>query len=416
MKPLSSSVPQPAAETFPIDFERCMHQLRGSLTELLASKGEDPALPQVLSRRLGINKNLAWKVCKLINSTDAYASVQHVPGPAGLKILLEAFGRHGAPPTVVSAVQLAMVDFDRMTREHVGDRGNLELYVGSVQSEGVHSTQLETKRRNAYQGNSVIWGVQARLAISLRVIAPNAEDPDRADLAAVGGLFGFRRLRSAASWPVLQQETIGQNVDIGKGSYQAVDPEFDGDGPPLIGDFCSRPVVQTRAIVEGSKTTYEICEGPVGKTAAVDVTFGSIERSHVPVRSDDIDSLGEHYCRCDTPVEMVQFDLLLHRDLPFPLPPKLATVSIVHGAPGFPLSRCDRFRLPGRETVQELGPTHASVASPHLARFPELAAKTCERMGRPLEEFRGYRMTLSYPPIPTIFVMHHPLGPAQSEG
>jgi len=83
-----------------------MQNVRGALTELLASLGENPRLPQDVSRRHGINKNLAWKVCKIINSTDVYASAQHGPGPGGIRILLRAFEKAGAPEEALAAVDL----------------------------------------------------------------------------------------------------------------------------------------------------------------------------------------------------------------------------------------------------------------------------------------------------------------------
>ena len=47
--------------------------VRGALTELLVTAGADPERPQAVARRFGLNKNLAWKVCKIINSPDLYA-------------------------------------------------------------------------------------------------------------------------------------------------------------------------------------------------------------------------------------------------------------------------------------------------------------------------------------------------------
>lgn len=56
------------------------------------------------------------------------------------------------------------------------------------------------------------------------------------------------------------------------------------------------------------------------------------------------------------------------------------------------------------------GPSPPVVATPHLPRYASLVELCCRRLGHPLEAFRGYRMTLTYPPIPSGFVIHHPLG------
>ena len=410
MKQLTSHSPQRAQTDFPVDFERCMHRLRGALTDLLAAAGESPGHPQELARGCGLNKNLAWKVCKIINSTDSYGVAQHIPGSAAMRILLEAFERRGVPMEVRGSVTQAMGEFDTMVRLHVGDRSNLELYLGSIQKDGIHSSQLEMKRRLAYQGNSAIWGVQARVAFGLKAVSPTHGDPERADLTAVGGLLAFRRLRPTASWPLLEVVTLSENVEVCQEDVVPIDPDSHGKGAPLIHEFCSSPLAATREIVEGDTTTYEICEGPVGNTAAADIVYGSIGRNHVPVRADTSEAVGEHYFKVDTPVEMLQFDLLVHRSLPFDVPPRLVTYSMLNGDLHFPLSKNQRYHLPGRTQVQSLGSSLPGLATPHIPRYGQLVTRTCEAIGYPLEEFQGFRVTLSYPPIPSMFVMHHHLG------
>lgn len=413
MKQLTPHSPALHASTFAVDFERCMQRLRGALTDLLAVGGEDARLPQELSRNCKINKNLAWKVCKIINSTDPYTAAQHVPGSAGIRILLAAFENRGTPAAPLEQVNLAVQAFDQMIRVHVGDRGNLELYIGSIQEGGVYADELEPMRKMAFQGNSVMWGVQARAAFTLKAVSPTAGKPERADLTTVGGLVDFRRLRETASWPLLRQLTLSENVEIGQSKTIALDPDYAGKGAPLVPEFCSKPLPPTRTVIEGDSTIFELCEGPVGNTAALDVTYGSLDRDHVPVRSDTDESVGEHYCRVDTPVELLQFDLLVHRSLPFEMPPKLVTCSTLQGELPFPLSDATRQHLPGISNVQSLGNTLHGFATPHIQGYGQLVTKTCERIGLPLEEFDGYRVTLTYPPLPSILVMYHLLGKAR---
>lgn len=415
MTELKPFVKSDVHSTFPVDFERAMNGLRGALTDLLAAGGDDPRQPQELSRSYGLNKNLAWKICKIVNSTNSYEVSTQVPGSAGMRILLAAFEKRGVSRQVIDLVAEAFAGFEEMVRIHVGDRSHLELYVGAVQPEGVHSSQLEAMRRMAYQGNSAIWGVQARVGFVLRAVSPASSDPDRADVTSVGGLLGFRRLRPTASWPLLRQLILSENAEVGHEPVEHIDPDFDPSGAPLVGDFCSDPVPETRKTITGDTATYEICEGPVGITAQADLTFGTIDRNNVPVFAGAAgeESVGEHYCRVDTPVEIVQFDLLVHRDLPFEMPPRLATHSTLCTTPTFPLSQDKSCLLPGTTSVQALGDSLHSYSTPHIPRYGHLVTRTCERIGHPLEEFQGYRVTLTYPPIPSILVMHHPLGEAR---
>lgn len=393
---------------FPDDLKASMELLRGAFIDLLQAMNDDTSLPQEISRRYGINKNLSWKVCKIINAADVSSCVQHVPGAAGIKILLEAYAKHGAPDAIRAGVSRAVETFNKMIRTHVGDRANLQLYVGSTQPDGVHSEMLEDKRRLAYQGNSAIWGVQARLGFALRLIAPSLEAPEFLDMVSAGGLMEFRRLRPSASWPVLQRRALGDSIDPTQAKRMPLDPSLGPNDAPVLKSFCSEPLPELRTIREEARVTYELCEGPVGNTAALNVVFATLERAAVPIWGDDADSVGEHYCQVDTPLEHAQFDLLVHRDLPFEAP-RLVTYSRLHDELKFPLSRQERYHLPGISQVEDLGMSHHGLATPHISEYGKLVELACAAIGQPAEAFRKYRVSFAYPPMPTVLCMSHPL-------
>jgi hypothetical protein len=397
------------------DFGETIHQLRGALTEALAGCRLDPRRPQELARECGLDKNLAWKTSRLVQADDPYDAAAFVPGSAGLRILVRALRGREAPDELLGRVQEAIADFERMVAVHAGDRGALERIVGATREQGVGDGSLEPLRRMAFQGNSVIFGAQARAAFTLRVVAPSAGDGSRADIATVRGLRDFRRLRPTASWPVLSIRTLSEGVRVG-GTWEPIEPLSGGASAPLLRDHSSRPLPELRGIVEADRITYELAEGPVGNTAALDVAVGGIDRAHVPVRGTDNDAVGEHYCRSDTPVEWLQFDLLLHRDLPFSTPPGFCLHGCTPGEEVFPLSRQVRCHLPADGGVHELGSNASGLTSPHIPGYAELAARVCERVGSPLEHFRAYRVVQSYPPIPVTLVLHHRLAPARGEG
>ena len=99
----------------------------------------------------------------------------------------------------------------------------------------------------------------------------------------------------------------------------------------------------------------------------------------------------------------------MHKDLPVELPPSAALFSMLQGRSVFPLSPETRLHLPLHAEVQELGDSPPHMATPHVPEYGKLIERLCEKAGRPLDEFRGYRIDLSYPPAPTILVMHSPL-------
>src|SRR5262245_5318081 len=190
-------------EAFPDDFKGAVTDLRQAFTALSASVSDLPARPLQVARFLGLDKNLAWKVARLCQSSDPAEAVRHLPGPAGVKRVLDAFAQGGAGPAEINAVRLAVARFDRMVGRHAGDRATLELLLASGAPERPDAQRMEASRKLAFQGNSATFGVQTRVRFGLQIVAPSAAEPELVDVVAVGGLVDFRRLRASAAWPLI---------------------------------------------------------------------------------------------------------------------------------------------------------------------------------------------------------------------
>ena len=61
------------------------------------------------------------------------------------------------------------------------------------------------------------------------------------------------------------------------------------------------------------------------------------------------------------------------------------------------------------ETVHDLGQSPPVVATPDISQYPLMVNRAFDRLGWNLDEFRGYRLTMRYPPIPTSAVLRYPL-------
>lgn len=405
-----SPLPPTAAvpDTFPEHFERASGALRGALVELLASVDARPDRPQQIARRFDLNKNLAWKMARLARATDPTDAAPHVPGPGGRRILLEAFERHAAPVERLAAVRRAFEGWDEMVSTHAGDRKGLDLLLASLHPDRVQRERLEAAHRLAFEGNSTICGVQARVRLGIQVVAPNAEDPDWVDIASLGGVLDFVRLRPTGRWPLVHFQTYGTEATY---PGEPLDPaSAERLGVPVLLDFCrgELPDLTVRDLGGGHRL-YELGEGPVGQSAAVTCVFGSSHRRFGPVHGEQPGEVGEHFVRLDAPVERVLFDLLVHRDLPFLDPPGVTVQSLMQGSPRYPLVKHPEQALSVTADVQVLRgspPVLATPEVPDLAAMSEVAARS---IGRELEEFRAYRIELVYPPIPSMVSLHHAL-------
>lgn len=386
------------------DFETCSAALRAALTDLVLSTGADPTAPQDLSRRFGINRTMAWKVSRIIASSDACEVAQHLLGDSGVRILVGAFEREGAPSSVAAGVLEATERFDRMVAEHAGSRASLELMLTSMVPERVDHARVEASHELAFRGNSAIFGVQAQLRIGAQIVAPNADDPGRVDIGVLSCLARFRCLRPSTGWQLCSHRTWGDGI---RSRIEPMDPGVGPDDAPLMRAFCSDELPPIHMRAEGHTRYHELGESQVGETAAFDAVFGWIDRSFAPIHGGP-DDVAEHSIAQDTPTERVHLDLLLHETLPITVAPAFKLVSLAQGRPTPPHSTAVNTHLPCRAAVQPLG-TPPALSTPGFSRYPDVVAHACERMGHEVGAFRAYRVSLRFPPIPSQLVLHYPL-------
>lgn len=395
----------PTPPTLEEHLRQAFWDLQRSLTNVLVSISADPNVPQDLARRLGLNKNLTWKVSRIVQAVDPFASVQHLPGPSGLEIFLKAVRREGASEDALAAVRSAMLGFESMVREHCGDRATLELILDSMATD--EAAPLERSRKLSFQGNSGIWGVQTQDMLTTFFLAPSRGRPDLVDQAIVGGMLNLRRFRPDATWPLVRQYDVHDDgTPIELPPDEAIDPDYESaHGLKLIGDFCTGDAPDIRAVDVLGGTLYELAGGRVGNTGAFSFVTGHLRREFAPVHADDEDEVFELHANLSIPTEALQLDLIVHEAIEFPAGPDFMLVGRLHGNAPTPADRRENHLLPTGDRVRELGRGLPAITTPRIPRYDELVQKVLDRAGWNRDEFHGYRVTMKYPPIPATAVL-----------
>jgi hypothetical protein len=401
---------------FDEDLDNAFQRVRGALTELLGSVDADATRPQDLARGFGLNKNLAWKIARVVAVTDPHAAIPHMPGSIGMKTFFNAMESGGAPPRSVAAARAAVDQFDSMVAAHVGDRSTLQLVLSSTAPHKVPQEHLEATRKMAFQGNSCIWGIQGRVRLASFFIAPSADDETMLDTASMGGVLDVRRLRPSASVPFFMRFAYNDDGTARSGPVaEPIDPSGRDDPLMLIDDFCSRPIPAFRAIGDGTYTRYQLAPGEIGNPGRHTWIYGEQIRSFASIYGDANNLVGEHAVPIQMPVEWAICDLQVHKDLKFALSPRVAAYSKLATGPGPDEDMlCDQ--LPLAETVQSIGHCPPVVATPLVPRYPEMVQRVYDRMGWHADDFYGFRFVMKYPPMPTAIVMQHDLAVRPTEG
>src|SRR6476659_8398089 len=112
----------PNPDQMEIECQQVIAGIRGSLLELYATMAVDPEQPQEAIRKFGVNKNLAWKVSKILSASDGLSTIQHFPGGAGWEIMLAAIKVAGGSDALLGRVRSAIEAFDGFVSRHAGTR------------------------------------------------------------------------------------------------------------------------------------------------------------------------------------------------------------------------------------------------------------------------------------------------------
>jgi hypothetical protein len=382
-------------------------ELRRALEDAVGSVGVSPSVPQEVARRLGINRNLTWKISKVVGTSDLYQALQHLPGDEAIEILLQAIGRAGSSPDVIERVRAAQRGFSHVVEVHTGDRSTLELVLDSMG--GGPSERLEQSRKLAFRGNSGLWGVQARCRATTFLLAPSADDPEKLDTGRIGGMIDLRRLRSGVHWPLFRRRTYhddGTPMPVDPGREIAIDPAYDqAEGPMLIGDFCTPGLPSISLTRERLGFVYELGDGPIGNTGLCSCFFGAILRSGVPRYRTSEDRFGELFSEITLPIETLQLDLIVHRDLEFALSPQVVVrgqIAGVHADGRAP-------EIPIGERPVELTGRPPAMHSPVVPRYDELLTRVFARGNWDRREFRAFRLLVQYPPMHSTVIVRFEL-------
>lgn len=381
--------------------------LREALSEVLGALRADPGDHQDVARKLGLAKNLAWKVTKIIQEDDPAQALEQMPGGPGLRILLERIDHSGVERSMIDAVHHAVAEYERLIELHSGDRATLEMMTSELSPSG-SSQRDEHHRKLLFQGASYVWGVQARVNLKLGIVGPGAE-PGTLDFASVNGVFDFRRIRQDAGWVMAsRRSTNDDGTPMATSASEPIDPRSGGEQVALMLDYCSNPPPPMRRYIEGGSTHFELVEGPVGNTGALTCVIGAIQR-RIPYFRSATNEFGEHTAICDLPAELLLMDVYFHQRFEFARHPERCLYSEMGAYIPYPGRGRHRHKLPLHEPLLELGNDPLPVVTPEVPRYNQMVRTVFERLGWNPSEFFGVRMKIAYPACPTAVVLRYKL-------
>jgi hypothetical protein len=393
------------AERQPRTFERhsrsALEALRSAVGSSISACGGDRLNSLQLSRKLGIDKSLAWRLARFAQDEDVFAGSRHLPGDAGLRIFVRAV-RSAAGEAAAGSLSESIEALEQVIRDHAGSRAAFRTLLANCGT-GAADERAIDYRKAAFQANSAIWGVEANARVMMAFLT--AGDAGGTDVALVSGFLGLRRNRRDLSWPVARRRVLGLEGDVRNPRALPLDPSVAEDAPPLLADYSSIRGEGLLPVSTEHGLWYELPDGDIGSAGAVDAVFGERLPGAGPVRRAGIDQPAEVMVRMDLPVEHLLLDVFVGRELDTGADPSSELFGLLSGGSGENTVDRERQRMAMAERPAEIGNDPKHWSSPVSPKHWEMVHDCMRWLDRRPSSFRTFRLHVRWPAIPTAVVV-----------
>ncbi len=387
------------ATGFESDVERALTELQAALHGAVELLGEYPRKSTELARALGLERNVAWKLYRLIHERDIFAAARFVPGAASMATFVSGAAGAGVPESALDRVREAAETYERVVRTHAGDRASADIMLGAKAGEGGEVAL----RRSAFRSMSFLAGVQAMAQVQTFILAPST-DGKAIDGVSVNGFVDLTRVRPDA--PVVIGKAMATDHDgrvVGSLREEPVDgPLAEGECVPLLKEFCSTPLPRFRRNPgERGFVENELAEGPVGRMGAIPFMAATVVRGVGVARRTGDQTTMDVVARVRTPAALLVCDVLVKKGM---LPGDEGRVGVYSDLFGHALLRGDgreRYKLASVHRMERLGEGLSAAHSPDVPRYVRMLEHVLRRLGERGEEFEVHRVRIEYPFSPT---------------
>lgn len=356
-----------------------------------------------LGRALGLRRNLAWKAFAVANSADLPSLLRALPGDVGWTFIFEAIERTGRCSSEASEALRSAVSAlsNRISAEQLDPAALRAIGSGSLESAAERKV-MRRARRMAFTASKQIYGAHAKARVGAFLVAPSAEGGEpMVDLAALTILEGLDRARPGPPFPIYHRIRTHRAGEHGTRIGANLQP---GETAPMVPSLTSEGVSPDEirlgaGIREDAPDHFEFLQRSRRRLAPLRVAFAECSRRIASPFAHGHDSHAELRLPTPMPVEMVVFDVLIHRDLPRGSEPAAALYG--HAADSSQRTLWhDHHRLPLEDEIGEAASLRLPLALAETreayAALLDLGAQT---IGFPLSAFEAYRVVVPWPPM-----------------
>lgn len=253
--------------------------LKNSLTSVIQHFGEPNALrPIDLCNFMNLDMNLAWKVNRLVNSSDLFSMGKYLPGDKALRTFSEKAAEAGVPDETAMKVRQVSTDLDLLIRTGAGSRKQFTLMLAGLSTEERSANDV-IHRRKSFEGNSYTFGVQSEIQLSVCILMVSKDDPNLVDLCRIRGHAGLSRTRTGIPCRVASTYILDSNGNVKTTPSREYLDSVEPGKPPFLQKFSSSPMPDFGSVTDSSgKTTFFIIGREIGTRSSTNFFTADVMR------------------------------------------------------------------------------------------------------------------------------------------
>ena len=362
------------------------------------------ARPISISRLLGIDMNLAWKLSNLFKHADPLACGKYIPGESAVKIFLTSAAELGCSTAKLTEVEETYSHFLELKSIHAGSRKELDMMLASVSEEGKGKAAL-LHRRKAYEANGYIFGVQTRTQLSTNILLPSKDNPQMLDCIKVRGHIDFRNIRPDVSWRISTSYVYKADGEMKNTPRREPVFQREPENTPVIREFSSDPLPSfLKTVGIGGSSQYSIAGETVGNTSLITIYTAEAVRNAGAYYALPTENALRISYNSKTPTENLILDIFALKDDFANCFPEASMMSELFASTSFK-TYTKGDRLPLTEKPVELNSHRGIDRLTEVPSYPEVIHKVFCEIGRKPSDFRHFRLKIQYPPVPASIVM-----------
>lgn len=360
----------------------------------------DEAVPNVggaraCGRSLGLKRHLGWQVYTMAHTSDHAAVIGALPKARGWQLVMKSLAEAGCAYAALRSVQVAMDRLHACLEDTGVDPATVRaVAAGALDTPAQRSAMLRA-RANATRANEFLHGVGVQSYLSAFVIGPVGAG-GAVGMATATSIHGVRRSRPGAAWPIYYTLEAHDRSEPERG---VTSMKHRAKGiPPLVRDLSSPEAGEAclRMHRDGDTQMVELLDRGSANMEPLDLAF----LEHLP----HVGTLTKASANwklmflMTTPAARAVTEVWFHRSVDLGNDPSAMLVSspnlnrrvlVEHGL--------ERLPLEARAVALER-PMLPAALRKHSKVHAEMLARAAKRFGAPLDEFRGFQLSVPNPP------------------